>query len=133
VVGSPDDDGVNIFASEDLVVVAGGEDVVAPKLLGASKAAVVAVGHGNELDAGHLDGGFGVAHTLAARANERNLDVIVSGYWLPLFCLSQFRLSCGKQMQARHQRRGGCDRRGTQKAPAIPNIHGALQKVNQLP
>ena len=77
VVGRGDDDGVDVFAGEDLVVVAGGEDVVAPELFGAGEAAVVAVGDGDELDAGNAEGGGGVALALDAGADERELDVVV--------------------------------------------------------
>ena len=82
VVGCANDDGVNILAGEDLVVVAGGEDVVAPDFLAVGEAAVVAVGHGDQLDARNLHGDFGVALALAACADERDLDVIVGRDWL---------------------------------------------------
>jgi hypothetical protein len=41
------------------------------------------VGHGNQLDAGDLDGGFCVAHALAACADEGDLDMVVGcdGAW----------------------------------------------------
>ena len=79
VVGGADDDGVDIFAREDLVVVAGGEDVVAPDFLAVREAAVVAVGDGDELDAGDLHRDLGVSLALAAGADQRDLDVVVGG------------------------------------------------------
>ena len=93
VVGGADDDGVDVFAGEDLVVVAGGEDVVAPELLAVREAAVVAVGHGDQLDAGNLHGESGVTLALAAGADERDLDVIVGGYGS-----GRLGLQCGKRI-----------------------------------
>jgi len=46
VVGRGDEDGVDVLAGEDFVVVASGEDVLAPELFGVGEAAVVAVGDG---------------------------------------------------------------------------------------
>ena len=43
------------------------------------EAAVVAVGHGDEFDAGNLEGGGGVALALDAGADERELDMVVCG------------------------------------------------------
>ncbi len=77
VVGRCDEDGVDVFAAEDLAIVAGGEDVGAPQLLGVGEAAVVAVGDGDELDAGDLESGAGVTLALDAGADERELDVVV--------------------------------------------------------
>ena len=79
VVGRGDDDGVDVFAGEDLFVVAGGEEVVAPELFGAGEAAVVAVGYGDELDSGDAEGGGGVTLPLDACADEGELDVIIGG------------------------------------------------------
>ena len=79
VVGRADDHRVNILARQNLVVVAGGEDVVAPEFLAVLQPAVVAVGHGHQLHAGNLHGGLGVALSLPARADQRDLDVIVGG------------------------------------------------------
>ena len=60
VVGRADDDGVNVFARQNLAVVARGKEVVAPKFLAVLKPAVVAVGHGHQLDSGNLDGLCGI-------------------------------------------------------------------------
>ena len=79
VVGRGDDHGVNIVAGEDLVVVAGREDVAAPDLFRVFKAAVVTVRGGNELDAGNLNGRARVALALTACADKRNLDMVVGG------------------------------------------------------
>ena len=81
MVGCGDDDGVDVFAGEDLAVVAGGEEIVprraAPELFGAGEAAVVAVGYGYEFDAWDAERGGGVALALDACADESELDVIV--------------------------------------------------------
>ena len=104
VVGGADDDGVDVLAGQDLVVVAGGEDVVAPEFLGAREAAVVAVGDGHQLDAGHLDGGLGVELPLAAGADESDLDVVVGGDGFGV--LLQFGFCGGENMQTGHE--SGC-------------------------
>ncbi len=77
VVGCGDDDGVDVFAGEDLFVVAGGEEIVAPELFGAGEAAVVAVGYSYEFDSGDAERGGGVALALDACADEGELDVVV--------------------------------------------------------
>src|SRR5581483_7620456 len=79
VVRGADDDGVDVLARQNFRVVAGGEGVLAPDLLAVLKAAVVAVGYGDELDAGHLHGGFGVELALAASSDKRDLNVVVGG------------------------------------------------------
>ena len=77
VVGGGDEDGVDVFAGEDLLVIAGGEDVLTPELLGVGEAAVVAVGYGDELDSGHLESDLGVALALDAGADEGEADGVV--------------------------------------------------------
>ena len=85
VVGGGDDDGVDVFAGEDLAVVAGGEEVhivgcaQAPEFLGMGEAAVVAVGYGYEFYAGNAEGGGGISLTLDAGADEGELDVVIGG------------------------------------------------------
>ena len=49
----------------------------APELLGVGEAAVVAVGDGDEFDAGNLDRGAGVALALDAGADEGELDGVI--------------------------------------------------------
>jgi len=77
VVGCGDDDGVDVFAGEDLFVVTGGEKMVAPELFGAGEAAVVAVGYGYEFDTGDAENGGGVALALEACADEGELDMVL--------------------------------------------------------
>ena len=85
VIGRGDDDGVDIFAGEDLAVVAGGEEVdivgraCSPEFFGVSEASVVAVGDGDEFHAGNAEGGGGVALALDACSDESELDVVVGG------------------------------------------------------
>jgi hypothetical protein len=43
------------------------------------EAAVITIGNGDQLDAGDLDGGLGIAHALAARADECDLNAVVGG------------------------------------------------------
>ena len=122
VVGRADDDGVDVFAGEDLVVVAGGEDVVAPELLAVREAAVVAVGHGNQLDARNLHGDLGVSLALAARADQRDLDVIVGGHRL-----GRLGLHGGERVDSCAQHGGcGCRSCRPQKTSAIQFVHFRL-------
>ncbi len=81
VVGGGDEDGIDVFAREDFGVVAGGEEVGAPEFAGVGEAAVVAVGDGDELDAGDLEGDAGVILALDAGADEGELDLVVGGAW----------------------------------------------------
>jgi len=55
VIGGADDDGVDIFAVEDLLVMPGGEDLRAINLLHVGEAAVVAIAGGD--DFGEAGGG----------------------------------------------------------------------------
>ncbi len=64
VVGSADDDGVDVLALEDLAVVACGEDPVAPEFADAGEATVVDVGCGGDFDTGVLEGVADVALAL---------------------------------------------------------------------
>jgi len=102
VVGRADDDCVHITAGEDFTVVAGGEEVVAPQLLGVNEAAIVAVGDGHQLDAGHLERRLGIALALAARADERDLNAVVGGDRAACFAGHG-----GQGMEPRTQQRGG--------------------------
>ena len=79
VIGRADDDGVDVGASKNFLVVAGSEDVVAPEFLAVLQASVVTVGGGDEFHAGDLNGDPRVSLPLAAGANEGDLDVIVGG------------------------------------------------------
>ena len=54
VVGRPDDDGVDIFARQNLAVVASGEKIIAPEFLAMLEAAVIAIRHGYEFHSGDL-------------------------------------------------------------------------------
>src|SRR5271165_26387 len=82
VIGSADDDRIDIRARQDFFVVLGGEDVPTVLLLHMDQAAVVAVTSRNEL--GQLGGrrrlGVSLAH--ASTANEGNLDLVVGGNFL---------------------------------------------------
>ena len=106
VIGRADNDRVNILASQDFVVVAGGEYVVAPEFFAARQPAVVAVGGGDQFHARHLYGGPGVELALSAGADQRNLDVIVGGDRMGGLGLFQFRFGRGEKMHSGHQ--GGC-------------------------
>ena len=70
MVGCADDDGINIFALQNLGVIAGGKDVVAPDFLAVLKPAVVAIRHGNELHPGNLDCDFGISLALTTGADQ---------------------------------------------------------------
>jgi hypothetical protein len=77
VVRRTDNHGVDIFAGQNLVVVARGKDIVAPDLLAVRQPSVVAIGHGHQLDTGNLDRNLRVSLSLPACANQRYLNVVV--------------------------------------------------------
>ncbi len=79
VVGGGVDDGVHVFALQDLAVVAGGEEVFAPQLLGPDQAAVVEVAGGHYFHARHHQGRLHVADAHAAGAYQGNADAVVGG------------------------------------------------------
>ncbi len=98
VIGRGDEDGVDVLAGEDLAVVAGGEEVRAPQLLRVGEAAVVAIGDGDELDAGNLQGEARVALALDAGADQGKLDVVVRRSRRRRCCLGEERVEpsgCG--------------------------------------
>ena len=76
VVGRGDDDGVNVFARQDLAVVAGGEDVLPPELLAVLESSVVAVGNRDQFHAWNLNGSVGIELALDACADQGDLDVV---------------------------------------------------------
>ena len=119
VVGRGNDYRVNIFAGEDLVIVAGGEKIVTPDFFAMIETAVVAVGNGNQLDAGDLQRRARVALSLAASADQRDLDVIVGGD-----CTCGFGLRRGQRVDSRAKK---CCRRcsacRSQKRSAIQFRH----------
>ena len=73
VIGGCDQDGIDVGASEDFAVVAGGEEIGAPEFFCVGEAAVVAVGDGDELDAGDLESDAGVVLALDAGADESEM------------------------------------------------------------
>ena len=88
MVGRADDDGVDVFALQNLAVVAGGKDVIAPEFLAVLEAAVVAIRHGNELHAGNLQRNLGISLALTAGADQRDLNMIVGRNRLGRFGLN---------------------------------------------
>jgi len=86
VVGGGDEDGIDVGTTEDLAIVASREEIdiigsaCAPELFGVREAAVVTVGDGDELDAGNLERGMGVALSLNAGADECELNGIISRF-----------------------------------------------------
>ena len=121
VVGGGDEDGVDVLAGEDLAVVAGGEEVVAVDLFHVGEAAVVAVGDGDELDAGDLHGPAGVALALDAGTDESEVDVVVGGG-----SISHVGEGIGedRELAGEGLRRGHA--RGLKEHPAIETRHALL-------
>ena len=105
MVGGADDDRVDVAASQDLAVIAGGKNVVAPHLLAVDEAPVIAIRHGNQLDAGNLERDGRIALALAAGSDERNLNMVVRRH-RPR-CLA---CDGGQRMQPRAQQCGRCRR-----------------------
>ncbi len=100
VVGRPDDHRVHVPPRQHLAIIAGGENVRAPPLLRVRQAAVVNVGDGDQLGAGR-DRRRGVAASLSARADQRDLDAIVGGFGiLRLSRLRPERRRRGRDQQA---------------------------------
>ena len=81
MVGSSDDDGVDIFALQDLGVVAGGKNIVAPEFLAVLEPAVITIGHGNKLDPGNLHRDLGISLALTTGTDQRESEC---GRWLLL-------------------------------------------------
>ena len=79
VIGRADDDGIDIFASEDLFVILSGEDVRAVDFLHVREAPVVAIAGGYQFGEPGGYGGMRIALPHAAAANEGDLDFVVGG------------------------------------------------------
>ncbi len=74
VVRRGNDDGIDVFTRQNLAVVAGREDVAAPQLLRVRQPPVIAIGHGDELHARHLQRDFRIALALNTRANQGKMN-----------------------------------------------------------
>ncbi len=79
VIGRADDDGIDVFAIKNLLVILGGEDVRAMDFLHMGEAAVVAIAGGDQLRQAGGDGGTRIALPHAATADEGDLDFVVGG------------------------------------------------------
>jgi hypothetical protein len=95
VIGRGDEDGVDIFSSENLAVVAGDEEIGAPELFCVGEAAVVTVCYCDEFDTWDLEGCAGVALTLNACTDEGQLDVVIGRVGRCRCCLRQKRVQAG--------------------------------------
>ena len=113
MVGGGDDDRVHVRAGQDLLVVAGGDEAVAVDLARALEAAVVQVGHRDQLHPGHLQGGLGVAVALPAQPDGGQAHALGVGGGLPA---SHGRLVLG----ARGGRRRGHGGRGGGQFQELP-------------
>ena len=74
MVGRADNDGVDILTRQNLLVVTGGKDVVAPKFLAVLEPPVVTVRDGYELYARNLHSNLGVSLALNTSAKQRDLN-----------------------------------------------------------
>ena len=77
VVRRRHDYGVDIFARQNLAVIAGRENIVPPKLLAVLQAPVVTIGNGNQLHARNLHRELRVSLSLNSRSNKCQLNMIV--------------------------------------------------------
>ena len=77
VVGHADQHGVDVLAGEDLAIVDIGLDLAAEDLLGVRSPALVQVGGGDQLDAGHLERRLGVDEADDAHADRGDPDAVV--------------------------------------------------------
>src|SRR5271165_6738872 len=74
VIGGGDDDGIDVFASQDFTVVARGEEILAVDLLHVLQAAIVDVASGDQLDAGKGSGEFRITLAHATGADQSDLN-----------------------------------------------------------
>ena len=81
VVRRTDYDCVDVFPRQDFSIVLRGENIAAPDLFRVIEAPLVAVGHRDQLHSWNLDRRLRVAHALAARPDQRDLDMIVGRDW----------------------------------------------------
>src|SRR6266852_3363778 len=77
MVGRADNDGVDILTCQDLSVVTGSKDVIAPEFLAVLEPAVVTVRHSYELHARNLHSYLCVSLALNTSPNQRDLNMIV--------------------------------------------------------
>ncbi len=77
-----DQDGIDVVPGKDLTVIASREEIGAPQLFGVGKAAIVAVGHGDQLHAGNLQRGASVPLALDAGADQCELDDVIGRFRL---------------------------------------------------
>src|SRR5208337_4964724 len=120
VVRSSYQDGVHVRTGENLIVIARGENRVSPQLLAARKAAIVTIRHCHQFHPRHLESRRSVSHSLAARAYESKMNLIVRRMrrrWLLLGLREQMRLKAihNKTSGGRHTPR-------LQKVSAIETI-----------
>ena len=80
VIRRADNYRVNVFAGQNLVVVARRKNVAAPEFLAVRQPAIVAIGRCHQFHARHLHSSFRVVLALATGADQRNLDMIVGCY-----------------------------------------------------
>jgi len=117
MIGSADDDGVHVFARQDLVVVACGKNVRAPHFLAVFEPSIIRIGDRDEFDSGNLKGGPGIELALTTSADQRNLNVIIGGDRRGGFSLS------GQSVGFRsHHGGGGCGAGHFKKASAVQHL-----------
>ena len=131
VVRRADNDGVDILARQDFFVVTGRKDVVAPEFLAVLEAAVVTVGHGDELHARNLHRYLRVPLALTARPNQRDLNVIVGRKRRGGFRLYR----CQRIHLCSQERLCGCSACHFQKASTIQHecISSSMEVDRRLP
>ena len=96
VIGRADDDGVDIFALEDLLVILGGEDVRAMDFFHMREAAVVAIAGGYQFREAGRDGRTRIALPHASTPDQSDLDFVVGGDFSSLrLAAQQGRSGCG--------------------------------------
>src|SRR5262249_45155015 len=119
VIRSSNDHSIHILAGEDLAVVARGKNVVSPHLFAVFETSVVAIRNRDQLHSRNLQRRPRVSLALSARADQRNLDMIVRRRLCRSFGLRRE----GMDVSCEH---GGCGSLscGFQKASA--REHGGL-------
>ena len=77
MIGRADNDGVYIFALQNLSVVAGGVDILAIGFAHALQPPVIAITGSHQLGQPGRDGTAGIGLSHATAADERDLDFVV--------------------------------------------------------
>ncbi len=95
VVGDGDNDSLDVFVGEQLLILAGDGDVGAGNFFGEGLAAVPEIAGGETLGAREVNGGLQEARALHADADDAEVDDLAEVSRHPLLCVGGFRKGDG--------------------------------------